>query len=199
MTRRIMLDIETLATHNTNSVVLSVGAVEWTMNKQGPIFLNSNLWVLDLNEQFALGRITHDSTIKWWQQQTPAARKHWANCDSRVSLTYFRDRLSHMIANDPECEVWAKGIMFDLGNVASLYEQASDPLPWHYRAPSCMRMLPRLGSDTPLRERPPGVDVGPAHDPVADCKEQIWTVWEHWSGDLPNAPEPVGEPVEATT
>lgn len=191
MTRRIMLDIETLSTHNTNAAVLSVGAVEWTMNKERVIFTSKLSWVLNLSEQFALGRTTMDSTIKWWSEQSDAARAHWLTTP-QTNLRGFRDGLRSMIHADPDCEVWAKGIMFDLGNVASLYYAAGEDVPWHYRAPSDMRVFWR--TNTPQRARPTDLLEGPQHDPVADCESQIWNVWELYPLDgLPNAPEPVME------
>lgn len=191
MTRRIMLDIETLSTHNTNAVVLSVGAVEWTMNKERVIFTSKCSWVLNLAEQFALGRTTMDSTIQWWAKQSDAARAHWLTT-SPCNLRGFRDGLRSMFNGDKECEVWAKGIMFDLGNITSLYYAAGEDTPWHYRAPSDMRVLYR--THTIQRTRPADLLEGPEHDPVADCESQIWNVWEVYPAtDLPNAPAPVME------
>lgn len=181
MTNRIMLDIETLSTHNSNAVVLSVGAVKWIMNKREPIFLGSSLWVLSLRDQFARGRTTMDSTIKWWQSQSDAARKHWQFPDKPpVEIGTFAQEFGQWF--DPDAEAWANGIVFDLGNLSTLLGVA----PWKYNAAADARTIYKHTAQ--IRQRPADVNNGAAHDPIADCKSQIWGVWEHWPEiDLPNA------------
>lgn len=176
MTLRIMLDIETLSTHNSNAVVLSVGAVPWSQNKAGVIFNPSRLWVLSLRDQFARGRTTMDSTIKWWQSQSDAARKHWHYPEERpVEIGTFAQEFGQWFPSD--AEAWANGIVFDLGNLATLLGVT----PWKYNAAADARTMYR--HTTQFRQRPlDAIDVG-AHDPIVDCKNQIWGVWEHWPED----------------
>lgn len=187
MTRRIMIDIETMSTDNCNALILSVGAVEWAMDTTGVLVLASKLWVLNPFEQLALGRGTTPNTLAWWKQQIPAARAHWLG-GAPVKVAQFVSELHSMFAVGTE--VWANGIVFDLGNLSALFEQAGWKLPWAYNKAMDARTL--YLTTPQLRTRPADLDNGPAHDPVADCKNQAWGVWEHWPvGDdlVPAAPE----------
>jgi hypothetical protein len=178
MTKRIMIDIETMSTAS-NALVLSVGAVSWMMNKQGPIFTECREWVLDPRQQFVYGRGTSAGTLKFWMDQPASAREHWL-CGQLSSIGACINGVRAICdGGDDDAEVWSNGIVFDLGNLASLSEQIGEPVPWKYNAARDARTIYRV---TPrLRTRPAHTPViGLAHTPIYDCKTQIWGLWEHW-------------------
>lgn len=191
MTRRVMLDIETMSLDNNNAVILSCGAVEWAWNKKGVLFTSTALWVLSIPQQLALGREVSEGTQKFWRDQTPEARAHWVDTPPCTVGKFVFDLSLHSDIMD---EVWANGIVFDLGNIIGLCKQMGEPTPWKYNAAADARTIYRY---TPkLRLPPADADVGlVSHHPVDDCKRQIWGLWEHWPEiDLPNAPENWIEP-----
>lgn len=200
-TRKIMLDIETMSTHTSNALVLSIGAVRWEWNRKEVIFLTSSLWVMNPFEQMALGRETTQNTMKWWQNQTPAAQAHWRESTSSSTIAEMARELNNFVKptggradfetvalGSADIEVWANGIVFDLGNIAAMYSQAGlGDVPWRYNAAMDARTIYRK---TPQLRTRPVVSTGAVHDPVQDCKDQIWGVWEHTPiEDLPAAPE----------
>jgi len=177
-----MLDIETLSTHPTNSVVLSIGVMSFLMREVAPTITGHSLWVLSLNEQIAEGRDISAETLDFWAEQPAAAKDHWRHGEAIPVVTAL-SRLTAFIQPNPKPDyppIWANGICFDIGNLESLYRSYSMPLPWKYNDPrdarTVYRVLPKL------RERPPYVDTtGAMHDPIVDCTNQIWGLWEHWS------------------
>lgn len=168
----IMLDIETLSTAN-NAVVLSIGALGFQIEKEAPKVIASRLWVLDLHSQIAAGRDISAGTMKFWREQTKSARAHWAE-DKPQDVTEVLVSLGGFIG---ESLVWANGSCFDIGILTSLHEQWSMGVPWKYNAVRDARTIYKA---TPkLRDRPTDLNLGPEHDPVADCISQVWGLWEH--------------------
>lgn len=192
--RRIMIDIETMSTDTSNALILSVGAVEFALHKRNPVFLDQWSWLPNLRHQLALGRATSANTITWWlAPERAAARTAWL-VGSPTPLRVFADGLRSVTRTAKE--VWANGVAFDLSNIAALVAQIDNEsvvvtdehgkTPWKYNAASDARTIYKHTAQ--LRERPADLDFGPAHDAVADCKNQIWGLWEHWpEDDLPNA------------
>jgi hypothetical protein len=176
----VMIDIETLSTHPSNAVVLSIGAVKFALRKQRPMFLGPKhfLTVLELHSQIAAGREISAETQKFWREQSPDARKHWTDTppervhEGLIALGNF--------IGDPELPVWANGICFDIGNLDSLYRTflPDKGVPWKYNstrdARTVYRALPEVCTI------PDGALTTIAHDPVADCYNQIWGLWQHW-------------------
>lgn len=177
MTNRFMVDIETMSTDNANALILSIGVVKWVMNKNEVIFTECSDWVLDPREQFTLGRTTMDSTIKWWQDQPAEARGHWLN--TKPVTSGFAINGLRAFLSGADIEVWANGIVFDLGNIASLCKQIGEPTPWKYNAAQDARTMYRHSPQ--FRSKPDALKItGVPHTPIYDCKQQIWGLWEHW-------------------
>jgi hypothetical protein len=178
----IMVDIETLSTHPFNAAVLSIGAVRFAMKKDAPVIIGTPyLSVLDLNAQIAAGREVSNDTIKFWRDQTPEARKHWADgTPMRVNDALHSFYEFYGGSKDPDLPIWANGICFDIGNLESLYRQFFPPnrIPWKYNATRDARTMYRAIPE--LRSRPPSAMGGADHDPVVDCRNQVWGLWEHW-------------------
>lgn len=170
---RLMVDIQTMSTHNHNALILSVGALtfdlDWEVNL--PVYGNERSWVLDIPEQLLLGRHVDPRTQKWWSEQSEAAKVPWRDEQEPVPLEQFTQEFGLLV--EPMEELWANGIVFDVGNLASLW--AYDP-PWRYNAVRDARTIYRLGDPQRIATEP---DVH-AHDPVGNCYTQVYKLWQHW-------------------
>ena len=193
-----MVDVETMSTHNLNALILSVGAVRFALSPgdQGtgpaqslryvsslgvaphvddvlPTWWDGRLWVLDVGEQLLLGRRVDPDTQKWWAEQSDEARRHWRYPeDAPVSVAQF---CTEFYAYVQGCEeLWANGVVFDVGNLASLWPGGP---PWKYNCVRDARTVYRCPAANQRTELPrPEGEV--RHDPVADCVEQVRRLWE---------------------
>jgi|SRR6185437_11888845 len=187
----IMVDIETLSTHTSNAVILSVGAVKFDLFEDFPVFHDEKMWVLDAHEQIAAGRDVSQNTLKFWADQPPEAREHWACAVDRVPVHVFANEFREFCSLDSL--IWAHGICFDINNIESLY--CNDTAPWRYNKVRDCRTIVNCCAE---RRQQPGNIHGSvvAHNPMSDCYAQIWSLWEHWPEALDIAPrqEPVSVP-----
>lgn len=194
---KVMVDIETMSTHNTNALILSVGVCKFEIEDLphistrsgvavedveaavvlGPRFEEERIWILDIKEQLLAGRRVDRGTQDFWSKQSTSAARHWVNpSDGEVTLAMFAQEFAAYVQGAEE--VWANGMLFDLGNIGSLYP--NDP-PWHYRAARDARTLYRNAE--PREERGElFVDPEAAHDPQVDCRRQVHELWRrHFS------------------
>lgn len=173
----VMLDIETLALSNTNSVILSIGMVEFSPTGGNICDFSSKLMVLDILPQIMAGRIIDPKTVKFWQDPERAeARRHFEGVSEHYEPDDVCEELRIWLGKRKR--VWANGIMFDLGNVSHFYEQFTGmQAPWHYQAPTDMRTLCRNTVERRTVRTPDGLT---AHHPISDCVMQIHRVWEHY-------------------
>lgn len=174
----IMLDIETLSTRN-NALVLSIGAVKFDLTPEKPIFTEKKLWTPDIVGQLLIRHVDPE-TQKWWTQQDPEARLHWkAPTVERQPVGVVLNELGNFVCLPVvSTEIWANGIVFDFGILESLYAEYNRLPPWKYNAARDCRTVYALLPE--VRERTEAARVGTAHDPVYDCVEQIWKLWEKW-------------------
>jgi len=135
-----MVDIETLDTTAT-AVVVSIGAVLFDPNKEGPIFPSDTLYeVLRLQPQIDVGRTVSADTLKWWMQQAPEARNVF-NVHAVAPVT----ALSNFGAFCTNAEgVWGNGSDFDNAILASAIK-SFDLQGWRYSRNRCFRTLKNLG------------------------------------------------------
>lgn len=177
----VMIDIETMGTHTSRSLILSVGIVAFAITEERPVFAEKNmLEVLTLEPQILNGRLIEKGTQDWWAKQTPAARQHWENAGDKITPAALRFRISEYLqeyANGVSTLVWANGIVFDLGNLENLFAEYDANPPWKYNvtrdARTIYNMLPQL------RTMPTELKFE-GHDPIQDCYKQIWRLWEKW-------------------
>lgn len=185
----LMTDIESMSLHPNNALILSIGMVKfdpWVRDFSDCIASPGRILIPSITSQLLRGREVSKSTQEFWMKQKPEAAAHWR--DNQPT----GDNLAAMCAAIKDeasgCQtVWANGILFDLGNIVSFYQQvtgAAEP-PWYYRAPRDMRTFCEEtpptrenfdGSPSPLEAFPNLID----HEPISDCIKQIYRVWEHW-------------------
>ena len=182
--KHIMIDIETMGTNTSKSLVLSVGAIAFDLAKEGPN-LSGNIFmrVLFWEQQIINGRLIEPGTQKWWSEQTQGARDHWENPPHKIQPAFLSKEFIEyrdLCLGDPGTLIWANGIVFDIGNLESLFLQHSSDIPWKYNLVRDARTIYNLPK---LRSMPETFSfVG--HDPVEDCRKQIWRLWEHMPEEM---------------
>lgn len=186
----MMTDIETLSTHVSNAFVLSFGLIPFNLTPTGPDFGKPRLILPNPYQQIAKGREIDPSTHKWWLDQTPEARRHWADpkygeadgeiMPERPTLEalpgLLKDIWEETISNEKN-PLWANGIIFDVGNLDNLCEGV---VSWVYNSPRDQRTMTR---HLPPRRERWGTQSDNWHDPVQDCINQTWHLWEVWPED----------------
>lgn len=174
----VMVDIETMSTNNSRALILSVGMVKFKLTPEEPIALDQRMWVPELAEQILLGRIVTPKTQAWWANQKPEASAHFmpGPAAALVQRHTMRMMLGEIKDFVGDSTVLANGIVFDGGNLIEMAQQLEVPEPWYYNQihdyRTLVRRLPKL------RSRPEGKENSNAHDPIADCINQIWGLWE---------------------
>lgn len=171
--RDVMLDIETMSTHKTNALILTIGAVEFALCQNSPVFGRDFLIAPSLREQLAFGREVTADTQKWWADPAKAAAKHNWLATQEQSVEEALASLNAFIKGRP---VWAHGTNFDISNIEGLFEQAKMQTPWPYNGMrderTIMKFLPEL------RVVPEhATEKLIPHDAVDDSMIQVWTLW----------------------
>lgn len=197
----VMLDIETMSTR-LDALVLSIGAVEFTLHAAGPKVHTRMLLVLHWQQQLLLGRHVHQDTQRWWAQQTDEARAHWTHpsvppLPVEASLTELGQYLyTAGVARKGGSKLWANGAVFDVGVLEHLYAQlGSNQPPWYYSNVRDARTVygvcghVRQATDTMLQQE----QELHSHSPVDDCVSQINRLWCSWPGELSPEPDTVEE------
>jgi 3' exoribonuclease, RNase T-like len=174
--KQAMVDIESMSVHPSNALVLSLGVVGFEIKDEGPVFGKRYDWVFDLPAQLRMGRGVDPDTQAFWAKQPFEAAAHWMNSAGAVPIARALNEIAECLIQYET--VWANGIVFDIGNLETLFRSTQIAVPWRYNAVRDARTIYR--SFTKLRLRPVDLDIGPQHHPVTDCISQIWGLWEHW-------------------
>lgn len=172
---RVMVDIETMDVHESRSLVLTVGVVEFALTQYRPELGRAVLWRPDLLEQLLLARSVSRETQLWWQRQSEEARQELRGpTDSLGSFAY---QIKNFVG---EREVWANGICFDLCNVVELCVESVGERPWPYNAARDARTIYRVCAKRDAKMRDVDVTGVIAHSALSDCATQIQKLWQHW-------------------
>jgi hypothetical protein len=178
--RDVMIDIETASAHTHNAVVLSAAWVPFIIRpaETDPLFGDKYLVIPSIREQLAMGReVDSERTMRWWADQSEAARKHWASPGQGMVMP-VRTLLDSLRTVTQGKRVWAHGVCFDIGNLESLYKSAGQDTPWQFNDVRDSRTIQRLFIPDPSIMPPDLKTV--AHDPVSDCIKQIWDLRRRW-------------------
>lgn len=177
----VMLDIETMSLHPSNALILSIGLLEFDPTGEKLRLGSRQLIRPDIAEQLLLGRHVDPQTQKFWMSQTCAAQDDW-----RIGAQFSVEATAMNVQTflNGTKRLWANGIVFDIGNVASLLQSVGYKEPWHYRAPRDMRTfcehMPERRHDLDST----GVQ-GTPHAALYDCEVQAYRVWAHWPKSEP--------------
>lgn len=179
--KHVMVDLETMSTHPSNALVLSAAVVPFRLDTDDPFSDGdcATIVVPDIGDQIMAGREVLPETQAWWRKQSVDASDHWRR-PGQNRFNDVRDALSVLSSALKEADcIWSRGIVFDIGNLDSLYRSFFLPVPWRYSAPRDVRTVtefcPRLRIAPPKAQH----DLIP-HNPIHDCILQVWSVWERW-------------------
>jgi hypothetical protein len=157
----IMIDLETLDVE-ASAVVTSIG-VAVGLDGGGMDLLD--LRISDWGNQIKRGRTIDGETVKWWLQQSDAARASLIETNTTTALAL--QELTLMVKRYPKHQVWGNGASFDLSILRSLYKDYDLPCPWHFRDESCFRTMRQMVKVSPPQEK------GVAHRAVDDAIFQL--------------------------
>lgn len=172
--RHFMVDIETLSTSCSRAVITQIGIIEFN---QSSVFNNGLHLGLRIDSQILAGRIVNEDTLRWWGSigkspfldnnvEVPVALEHldrYINANARGSV----------VTGEP-VRIWANGIVFDIGNLSSLYEHYGLSVPWQYNSSVDMRTVRRMCGGEKL--------VDPSHSALDDAYHQAEWVADNAAG-----------------
>jgi exodeoxyribonuclease VIII len=130
----IMLDLETMSTAS-NAAILSIGAVKFS-NKIDDEFYS----VVDLKTCTDVGLEIDNSTIEWWNNQSPEARQVFNEIP--ITLEQMLKDFSNWIGDKPM--LWGNGSDFDNVILSNAYKACGIEQPWAYYNNRCFRTLRAL-------------------------------------------------------
>jgi len=138
----VMVDLETLDT-TPDAAVASIGAQAFTVEGMCG---DSVEWVVDLPEQDRLGRRIGAGTVRWWMQQSDAARAVFQAPTLAVAdaLAGFTRYVGDVAGDRKTAVLWGNGADFDLVILRSLYDSAGIVPPWEFYNNRCFRTLKNL-------------------------------------------------------
>lgn len=145
----LMIDLETMGT-DPNCPIVSIGAVFFDVNtkQKGATFHMA----LDINEQIKRGRLVTGDTIKWWMQQSDAAKKIFsehAKLASIVLPTFVKWYATNglVVPQLPvknRAFVWGNGATFDLSILEDAFRMYGIECPWGYNKAMDLRTFKRF-------------------------------------------------------
>lgn len=163
----LMIDLETLG-QTPQCPVISIGACLFDIptKQKGPTFYLA----LDTSEQLQKGRIPDGSTLKWWMQQTDAAKKVFNEKSVKTleALTIFNKWIFANIQDSRKYYVWGNGSTFDISILEDLYKMYGISVPWLYYNIMDLRTFKRfVGKNEKL------VKSGVNHNALDDAISQV--------------------------
>lgn len=178
-----MLDIETLGT-GSNSLVLSIGAVEFGLDGTTYRMFSVNLPVL---EQIINPMVEVDiDTIKWWKSQSEEAKKALLSkkaCKAvKEGLLLFYDFIKCF--ENPV--IWGNGCTFDNVILRNLFKSFNLSFPVNFWSDMDVRTVVQLAGYEKVNQVT-GKFEGTKHDAIADCLHQVKLVTNGYKllrGDL---------------
>jgi len=160
----IMIDIETLSTDKTATIV-SIGAVVFDPKAGGDEFSNEDKFytVCDVNQQ----RLVDVSTVTWWMSQSDAAREVFTDRNA-VHITAALQSLKSFIEEVCPDGIWANSPSFDLRILEDAFRQFDISIPWMFWQERDVRTLKNVIN----KDRMPEFE-GTAHNALADAAHQV--------------------------
>lgn len=176
----VMVDLETLG-KGSRAVIASIGAVVFDpfTGNLGPQFYT----VVDLNNSAKYGEMD-GSTVKWWLQQSDAARAIFSDDTESVLLTDalygFNQWLSDQAkAND--LHVWGNGCDFDNVILQNAYDAAEiGPYFTHWNNEHCRTIVTMGREILGINPKNDIMRQGVHHTALDDAKFQAIYVSEIW-------------------
>ncbi len=170
----LMIDLETLGTNNA-APIISIGAALFDIkNKQiGDTFYE----VLDVADQIDTKiRFVDSSTIKWWMNQSNAAKTVFKTkaTSTKTALENFRTWIITR-TDFNKVHPWGNGASFDISLIESLFKDYNIPCPWMFWNVMDLRTYKRfIGKNSPIEKL-----EGTNHNALDDAINQIKYVFKH--------------------
>lgn len=162
----LMIDLETFGTAS-NSVILSIGAVEF--NKTG---LGKEFHVhIDPQSCVDAGLTMDASTVLWWMTQSEEARTKIAEADRNNLFAVLNNFVAAFDWRNKK--VWGNGASFDIVIMENAMKAVNVAVPWKFWNQRCFRTLKSelpVGLVKEMTVRPEL-----AHDALSDAKAQALT------------------------
>jgi len=138
----VMIDLETLDT-TPDSVILSVGAVKFNPSGNGII---ERLQLLPMIEEQSdvYKRTISESTLKWWEQQTPEAIERAMGEHGRIPFKDCMEQLAQFCWNTDG--IWSNGATFDVSIIESAWRQLGINIPYGHWAVRDCRTLYKIAN-----------------------------------------------------
>lgn len=164
MKQHLMIDLETMGLR-PNAAILSIGVAHF----DGDQILDTFHTPVSLRSCLSAGLTTDESTRKWWEAQSEAARSSWdvPNPPELLdALTMFNDFVRSKGGEKDICP-WGNGADFDLVILKSAYDAIDAGLPWRFYNQHCFRTVKNLFqvNDGPRH--------GTYHNAVDDAVHQV--------------------------
>tara|TARA_R110000803_G_scaffold95395_5_gene163397 strand:+ start:5361 stop:5879 length:519 start_codon:yes stop_codon:yes gene_type:complete len=160
---KVMLDLETMG-NGSNATIIAIGAVYF--DKESVI---SKFYVnVDRKSCEDRGFVSDDSTIKWWSEQSDAARDALLVDPEDIidALQMFRDWINDLGTPFKDVEMWGNGAMFDNTILGNAYKACSMQIPWSFWNDRCYRTVKSMNTSIKLNR------VGTHHNAVDDAESQ---------------------------
>lgn len=124
MSKRVMLDIETLGT-DPGAVVLSIGAV--LFDADGVDLTEQFYREIDMESAQDAGLHIDAGTLKWWRKQDESVREV---LDGGEPLEQVLIDFADWLPNEPE--VWANPPKFDCAMLETAFDAVNRECPWYH-------------------------------------------------------------------
>lgn len=149
----VSLDLETLGT-DPGSVVTQIGAVAFNANDTQAA-KSGTLIRIDPQSALDAGMKVSWATLKWWMNQSEAARSSTVSAENihklGTALITFGDWLMEetvLGSKDPDeraqFRIWGYGCSFDCVLIEEAFRYANLPVPWSFRSHYDLRTLKKL-------------------------------------------------------
>lgn len=178
----IMIDIETLGL-DPRTVVTQFAFAAYERDDPETIIREAEEY-LPIQPQLHVGRTIRADTVIWWMGQSDAARAGFNqnSGDDMAELIALvqslHRKISQVIEEADEVEIWAKGPQFDIVAIESLFDDIGLSAPWKYGQIRDLRtIMAAAGVDRHSVEFPASLTP---HHALSDCKYQILQLTESW-------------------
>lgn len=144
----IMLDIETLAC-SPDACIVSIGAVFF--DKLGKDFhvIATDYHGISINDNIKHGRRIEESTLQFWfkQEKVTIESTMFGKEKLRSALSDFYDWVVGIQLNYGVPEIWANGVVFDIGILENAFMNEELFLPWPYHTIRDLRTAENIKKD----------------------------------------------------
>ena len=137
-----MLDIETLDTA-PSAVILSIGIVAFNKEQVSVEFLHR---AVDIQPQIDQGRTISADTLKWWLNQSDAARHSLLRMNPKSPETVAKDIWDFVsdYCAIKDAKFWGNGSDFDNVKVEHFMRQNGVEPPWEFYNNRCYRTMKNM-------------------------------------------------------